>query len=103
MGGAGGRLEGTIALSDLGEVVLDSALDDLAMAGDAARRRPIVVEAGDDMESVWALCTETDESRFPVVENRESMIVVGLLRERDVMLAYHRALLRARAEERGEG
>ncbi len=100
--GAGGRLEGTIALSDLGEVVLDSALDDLAMAGDAARRRPLVVESGDDLETAWELCTGTDESRFPVVENRESMVVVGLLRERDVMLAYQQALLRARAEERGQ-
>jgi CIC family chloride channel protein len=100
--GAGGRLEGTVALSDLGEVAFDNSLDDLVKAGDAARRRTHVIEAGENLDAAWKLCTETDEARFPVVESRESMIVVGLLRERDVMLAYHQALLQTRAEERGE-
>lgn len=30
------------------------------------------------------------------------MRLLGVAREREIMLAYHRALLQARAEERGE-
>jgi len=96
------RLIGTIALADLGEIAFDTSLDGLVRAGDAARMSTKYLAADDDLEVAWQLCTETDESRFPVVENRESMILVGLIRERDVMLAYQQALLQARAEERGE-
>ena len=37
-----------------------------------------------------------------MVEDRTDRRVVGFVHEHDVMLAYHRALLQARAEERGE-
>ena len=36
------------------------------------------------------------------VGNNESLKLVGVVNEVEVMLAYNRALLRARAEERGE-
>ena len=42
------------------------------------------------------------ESHIPVVDDHESRCVVGVVHEHDIMLAYHRALMRARAEERGE-
>ena len=42
------------------------------------------------------------EAHIPVVEDHDSMRLVGVLHERDTMLAYHRALIQARKEERGE-
>ena len=39
---------------------------------------------------------------LPVVEDREGLILLGVAHEHEVMAAYHRALVQARAEERGE-
>ncbi len=43
-----------------------------------------------------------DQVHFAVIENRETQRVVGYVRQRDVLLAYNRALLRARDEAHGE-
>jgi CIC family chloride channel protein len=44
----------------------------------------------------------TGEEHFAVVADRESRRVVGFVHQVDVMAAYNRALIAARAEERGE-
>ena len=44
----------------------------------------------------------TGEEHVGVVEDRESMKLVGFVHEIDVMVVYNRALLEARREERGE-
>lgn len=42
------------------------------------------------------------EPHVPVGDDQEAMRLLGVAREREIMLAYHRALLQARVEERGE-
>ena len=42
------------------------------------------------------------EVNLPVVDNRENLRLIGVAREPEVALAYHRALDQARAEEHGE-
>ncbi len=96
-----GELFGTITLADLSEVAFDPAVDDLIKAGDVARTRPPVLSAGDDLEAAMKLMHETGESFIAVVEDKESMLFLGSVHERDVMSAYNRALVERRREELG--
>lgn len=43
------------------------------------------------------------EEHMAVVESDDTMVLVGCVHENAVLLEYNRQLLRARAEERGEG
>jgi pyruvoyl-dependent arginine decarboxylase (PvlArgDC) len=42
------------------------------------------------------------EDSLPVVTDRESRTVVGILHHKTALMAYNQALLRARAEEHNE-
>ena len=46
---------------------------------------------------------ETGEEHLGVVEDADGGRLVGVVHEVDVTLAYNRALMEARREERGEG
>ena len=48
------------------------------------------------------LMRDSGEEHIGVVESRQSMRLVGFLHQVDVMLAYNRALMAARREERGQ-
>jgi CIC family chloride channel protein len=96
-----GELFGTITLADLSEVAFDPTVDDLIKAGDVARSRPPVLSAADDLEAALKLMRDTGESYIAVVEDKESMLFLGSVDERDVMSAYNRALLERRREELG--
>jgi CIC family chloride channel protein len=98
----GDRLEGTIAFADLGESAFDTSHDDELAAIDLCRRYPPVLDAGDTLETAIAMFGAGGEAHIPVVEDHDGMRLVGVLHERDTMLAYHRALIQARKEERGE-
>ena len=77
--------------------------DDGRSAAEIARRNPPLLEATDDIRAAMQLMDREAESHIPVVESRDTRRIVGFVHEHDVLLAYHRALLQARAEERGEG
>jgi len=96
-----GTLHGTIRLADLSEAAFDSSLDELLNAADVARRHPPVAEAQGGLDQALRLMRESGEEHLAVVETRESMRLVGFLHQVDVMLAYNRALMAARREERG--
>ena len=97
----GGRLEGTIALADLGNAAFDTSLDPLLKAIDVMRRQPPVLAAHDDIETAVGLLSTAAEPYVAVVDNREDMKLVGCLDERDAMLFHSRAVAAARKEERG--
>jgi len=88
-----GRLFGTITLADMREAAFDPALDQLVVAGDAARLHPPVLSMNDDIEQALTLMEDWQEEHIPVVESRESRRLVGFVHERDVMQAYNRALV----------
>jgi CIC family chloride channel protein len=99
---AAGRLVGRLGFTDLKEVVFDADLQPLIKARDVARMDPAVLLPDDDLEHALALLEASGEEHLPVVEDEASMKVVGVLRHRKVLLAYNRALMEVRAEERGE-
>ena len=99
---AGGHLSGVITFSDLHDAAFDTSLDATLVADDVARRHPTVLLADDDLESALGTYGASGEINLPVVEDRETMRLVGVAPQHEVMLAYQRALDQPRAEARGE-
>jgi CIC family chloride channel protein len=97
-----GALLGTITLADLSEAAFDTSYDNLLNAGDVARRDTPALARDASLEDARALLDESHQDRVAVVEDMDSMTLIGYLRGRDVMQAYNRAIMQVRAEERGE-
>jgi len=96
------RLTGVIAYSDMHDTAFDTSHDAELTAKDVARGRPTVLLADDDLESAVKAYAASGEVFLPVIDHPETRRIVGIAPEHKVMLAYHRALDQARAEERGE-
>lgn len=97
------RLVGTITFSDLHEAAFDTSHDAELMASSVARRNPPVLRIDDDLSKAIEVYGVSGEVHLPVVDNAETMTILGVAHEHEVMLSYQRALNQARAEERGEG
>jgi len=96
-----GRLTGVMTFADLHETAFDTSHDAELVAENLARKRPTVLAAGDNLEDAFKTFAASGEVNLPVVDSRDSMIMIGVAQEHEVLLAYHRALDRARGEERG--
>lgn len=96
------RLSGVISYADLHEAAFDTSHDAELIADNLARSVPAILLVSDNLETAVKAFTITGEPHIPVVADRESMVLRGLVRGHEVMLAYQRALDLARAEERGE-
>jgi CIC family chloride channel protein len=94
--GAGGY-RGVVALGDLfarreagdGEEGAEPPLE-------AVMRRPPFLLADDHVEEAMTVFARTTETTLPVVEDRDSLRLIGTVQQRDVMLAYDRAHRQAR-------
>jgi CIC family chloride channel protein len=96
------RLVGVIALSDMSDALFDHSLDDTVKAANLARMPHTVLTQNNTLiEAVGAFGPASDPF-LAVVADKDGMALVGVLLERDFMQAQQRALMRARAEERGE-
>jgi predicted transcriptional regulator len=73
-----------------------------ATARGLVHRTPVALMPEDNLETALRLCEMNDEEHMPVVDNGQNMRVIGEVRYQDLVLAYNRALLAARAAERGE-
>jgi chloride channel protein, CIC family len=97
-----GKLYGSIEFDDLADAAFDPAQETPPTARDLVHRTPVALVPGDDLETALRLCEMNDEEHMPVVDNPQDMRVIGEVRYQDLVLAYNRALLAARAAERGE-
>jgi CIC family chloride channel protein len=97
-----GHFLGTISLADLSESAFDSSLDGLVNAADVMRTHPVALTPDVDLDVAIKLMEDIHEEHIGVVEDRDSMKILGVVHEVEVTLAYNRALMRARAEEHGE-
>ena len=61
-----------------------------------------MLETWDHLERAVQVFGSSGEPHLAVVDRRQSMKMLGLLHEHETMSAYHRALVEARKEERGE-
>lgn len=97
-----GALYGSVTLSDLADAAFDTSMDTLLKAADVARPHPPALERAADLDAALKLMENEGEEHVAVVEDTDGMMLVGVVYGVDVMLVYNRALMRARAEERGE-
>jgi CIC family chloride channel protein len=97
------RLLGTITFADLHDAAFSTSHDAEWTARDVTRDHPTALDVHEDLESAVKVFAASGEVHLPVVEDRESLLILlGIAHEHEVMAAYHRALVQARAEERGE-
>lgn len=99
----GGRLLGTIALPDVIDVLLEDDPGSGRTALDMALTDPPVLALAESLDQAMAALEDLREAQMPVVRDRASMVLHGVVYERDIMRAYARTLSRLRAEERGVG
>ena len=97
-----GRLVGAINFEDLADAAFDPEQTEPPAARDLVHRTPVALSPEDDLETALRLCEMNDEEHMPVVDNGRDLHVIGEVRHSDLVLAYNRALLAARAAERGE-
>lgn len=97
-----GMLHGTITLSDLSDNAFDTSMDALLNAQDVTHLHPLALDADDDLGKAFRLMESGGEDHVPVVENHDTMILIGIVHQRDVMHAHSRAILSAR-EMDGDG
>ncbi|HUT50645.1 MAG TPA: chloride channel protein [Alphaproteobacteria bacterium] len=96
------RLMGIIALSDMSDALFDHSLDKLIKANDLVRTPRTVLSQNNTLYEAMGAFGPAGDPYLAVVTDKETMRLVGVLLERDFMLAQQRAMLKARAEERGE-
>jgi CIC family chloride channel protein len=101
--GRDGELVGTITFADIKAVAFDPTLNQLVNARDIARLHPAVLRPGDDLENALKVMDGSGEGSLPVVEDDQTMRVLGIVQHRDALVAYNRALMQAREEEHDEG
>ncbi|MQX36660.1 CBS domain-containing protein [Roseospira navarrensis] len=97
-----GVLLGTIALTEAMAVLMDDEARTRRTALDVALSRPPVLAQAETLEEALALMDSVQEAQVAVVRDRSSMVLVGVVHERDLLRAYAEALGRLRAEERGD-
>ncbi len=97
-----GRLAGMITLNELDEAAFDRSHDAEWTARDVTRPEPAMLAMDDDLMTAMNLFSASGEAHLPVVRDRKTMTLVGMAHEHRVLTRYHEAVIRARAEERGE-
>ncbi|MBL6935614.1 MAG: chloride channel protein [Alphaproteobacteria bacterium] len=101
-----GRFIGTITLHDFAHALLDEERlgeegEDHVTAAHIASEPEGILEAGDGLGKALVLFETCDEAQLPVVENLETMRLLGSLHARAVMVAYSQTVRRLRSEDRG--
>lgn len=74
-----------------------------ATAGDIARPCTSLVARNDHVAEVIDIMQTEEESRLPVVDSRETLRLLGYVREADLLRAVNRVLLDAQREDAGAG
>ena len=92
-------LHGTITLHDLADSAFDTEIDLLLNAQDVARLHPPVLEVGEDLGAAMQRMQTEEDDHIAVVQDQTSMRLMGVVHQRDVMMAYRRAILASRADE----
>lgn len=98
------RLVGTLTFGDLKAAVRESGDDSASAvtAFDVCHRDPPALVAPQTLEDALALLDSSREEHLAVVQNRREMRIIGVVHQKDALVAHNRALLQAHAEEHDE-
>ncbi len=94
---AGGRMTGIISVQDIRQFMLDEELADVVVAKDMAAPKVIFLRPDDNLNEAMEKFSLRDLDELPVVADSETNIVVGMLRRKDVITAYKKAVMQASA------
>ncbi len=94
------RLHGYVMPADLLRATLDGKGD--ACAADIAHISENVVLSHASLERALKLMAVEEQEYLPVVDDTQERRVIGVIFHRDLVQAHNRALLEARAQERGD-
>jgi CIC family chloride channel protein len=87
-----GRLTGIVTHYDYREVVFDENLKDLVVVKEVATPKVVTVSIDDNLYDAMEKITSRDFSLLPVISDRESRQLLGVLTRRDIISAYNRAI-----------
>ncbi|MDD4050569.1 MAG: chloride channel protein [candidate division Zixibacteria bacterium] len=88
-----GRLQGLISFQDIHSVISRRELDVLVVADDIAHREIEAVIAGSDLEQVMNAFNIRGTRVLPVVDNKASNQVIGIIRKDDLIEFYNQKLV----------
>ncbi len=89
-----GELTGIISFRDLRPLLEEYALHDLVVAKDVASEHVVTVTPDMNILEALHLMSERGISQLPVVPTGDSRKVIGTLRDKDVIAAYDKAVIR---------
>jgi CIC family chloride channel protein len=96
--GADKQLTGIISFRDIRGLLEEEGLEHLVIANDVATRNPVTVSPSDNIQHAMKLMSQWGISQLPVVNGTGKNTVVGVLRQKDVVAAYDKAIIRREIE-----
>ncbi|MBU1003786.1 MAG: chloride channel protein [Proteobacteria bacterium] len=96
--GSRDELTGIISFRDIRPLLREDGLHYLVIAKDVGTRNPATVEPGDNIQKAMRIMSARGISQLPVVEASGSGRVVGALQQKDVLMAYDKAIVRREIE-----
>jgi CIC family chloride channel protein len=88
-----GRLQGLITFHDIRSVITKRELDMLAVAHDFVHREIEAIVAGSSLEQVMSAFNVRGARVLPVVDNKTSNKVIGIIRKGDLIEFYNQKLV----------
>jgi CIC family chloride channel protein len=92
------ELIGIISFRDVRGLLAEEGLKYLVIAKDVATTNPVTVGADDNIQHALKLMSKWGISQLPVVDGQGKNTVLGVLREKDVVAAYDKAIIRREIE-----
>jgi CIC family chloride channel protein len=88
-----GMMTGILSFSDIPSDIHSNETEQQKTAGDVARHVPRKVMSLDPLQLALARLENSGEDILPVLSSQEKGIVVGIIKHRDIIREYNRALL----------
>jgi chloride channel protein, CIC family len=88
------RLVGILSFRDYSEALFNKDLEHLVVARDIATTRLVTANASDNLYDTLERFSQRDFATLPVVSADDPTRLVGILSRRDILRAYHNAVLR---------
>ncbi len=99
-GAKAGRMVGIISLQDVKTILHDEELRLSATVGHICARKVVTMTPSDNLYDAMTQFVVKGIEEIPVVESKEEMWVVGMLKRRDVIAAYNREVLKRGISEK---
>lgn len=90
-----GRMTGIISAQDIREFMLEEGLADFVVAKDLAAHGVITLSPRDDLNTAMEKFSLKDLEELPVVDTRYRDKVIGMLKRKDALAAYKKAVARS--------